>query len=433
MAGDRPSRLLISGGRVIDPASGTDAVLDVLVADGSVAAIDGGISANDAERIDAAGKIVCPGLIDMHVHLREPGGEHKESIRSGTRAGVAGGFTTVCCMPNTDPPLDRPEVIESLQQRIDADAVCRVYVIGAATVGNAGQELTDFATLKQIGCVGVSDDAFPIQSGELMQRALAQCAEVGLPFIAHCELKDSPAEPAWRAEADSIERWCRAGMAVVESTGLRPCLHVAHLSTAEGQKHVREAKQGDGARITAETAPHYWLLTKDALERLGPDAKMNPPLGEATDVEATKRALADGTVDAIATDHAPHALEEKAVGVDAAPFGIIGLETAVGLVMSGLVSRGVLSLADAIARMTIGPAEALGRPGGRLAVGGPADVTIIDPEAQWTVDPATFASKARSTPFAGWELRGRPFAAIVGGEVRMLGGRVERRSASPVA
>ncbi|MFQ5810694.1 MAG: dihydroorotase [Armatimonadota bacterium] len=433
MAGDRPDKLLISGGRVVDPATGTDAVLDVLIADGAVAAIDGGISADGANRIDAAGKIVCPGLIDMHVHLREPGGEHKETVRTGTRAAVAGGFTTVCCRPNTDPPLDCLRIVEDLQQRIDADAACRVHVIGAATVGNEGEALTDYAGLKRAGCVAVSDDAFPIQSAELMQQALAQCAEADLPFIAHCELKDSPTEPAWRAEADSIQQWCRAAMAVVLRTGLRPRLHIAHLSTAEGQKHIREAKHSGAARITAETAPHYWLLTKDALDQLGPDAKMNPPLREAADVEATKRALADGAIDVIATDHAPHAAEEKAAGVDAAPFGVVGLETAVGLVLTGLVEPGVLSVADAIARMTIGPAEALGLPRGRLAVGEPADVTIIDPEAQGAVDPAKFESKARSMPFAGWELHGAPFATIVGGEVRMLAGRVEDVAAAPLA
>jgi len=429
MAGDRRGQLLISGGRVIDPSSGTDAVLDVLVADGVVATIGEALARGGAERIDATRKIVCPGLIDIHVHLREPGGEHKETVRTGTRAAVAGGFTTVCCMPNTEPPLDRPEIVRDLQGRIDTDAACRVYVIGAATVGNEGVELTDFDALKRAGCVAVSDDAFPIQSTALMEQALAQCAEADLPFIAHCELADAPAEPAWRAEADSVARWCEAARAAGETAGRRPRLHIAHLSTAEGQKRLREARGNIEACLTAETAPHYWLLTSDALDELGADAKMNPPLREAEDVAATKRALADGIIDVIATDHAPHAAEEKAAGLDAAPNGIVGLETAAGLVMTSLVETGVLDVAEAIAKMTIRPADVLGLPHGRLAVGAPADITIIDPAAHWRVDPAQFESKGRNMPFGGWELQGRPFATVVAGGMRMLEGRVLGREA----
>ena len=425
MTVDEPSKnLLVSGGRVMDPAGGVDAVLDVLVTDGKVAAVGEAIRADDAERIDATGKFVCPGLIDIHVHLREPGGEHKETIRTGTRAALAGGFTTVCCMPNTEPPLDRPEVIQDLQRRIANDAACRVYVIGAATIGNEGKLLTEFAALKRAGCVAVSDDAFPIQSGALMERALARCAEADLPFIAHCELKDVPLEPAWRAETDSMERWCRAARSVFETTGLRPRLHIAHLSTEHGQDRLRQAKKAPGPRLTAETAPHYWAVTKEALEQLGADANMNPPLREADDVEATKRALADGTIDVIATDHAPHAPEEKAAGVNAAPFGIVGLETALGLVMTGLVETEVLDITQALAKMTVRPAEVLGLAHGGLNVSEPADITIIDPQTRWRADPARFASKGRSTPFAGWELHGAPFATIVGGEVRMIEGRL---------
>jgi dihydroorotase len=430
MASRHPATLLISGGRVIDPSSGLDAILDVLLADGWVAAVAKDIAADGAERIDANGKIVCPGLMDMHVHLREPGGEHKETLRTGTRAALAGGFTTVCCMPNTDPPLDRPEIVDALQQRIEADAVCRVYVIGAATVGNEGQALTDYMALKRAGCVAVSDDAFPIQSSRVMEEALLQCAEADLAFIAHCELKDAPVEPAWRAEADSIEQWCRAAAAMVQRTGLRPRLHIAHLSTAAGERRLREAKGGVGGWLTAETAPHYWLVTTDALEQFGADAKMNPPLRGADDVGAIRRGLADGTIDVIATDHAPHAQEEKAAGVDAAPCGIVGLETALGLVMTGLVQTGVLDVPHAIAKMTLRPAEVLGVPHGRLVMGAPADVTVIDPAAHWRVDPAKFESKGRSMPFAGWELCGAPFATIVGGEVRMLEGRVMELSAT---
>ncbi len=413
-------RLLIRGGRVLDPGSGVDAVLDVLVADGTVEAIGEAVSADDAECLDATGKLVCPGLIDIHVHLREPGGEHKETIRTGTRAALAGGFTTVCCMPNTDPALDCPEVVEDLQRRIAVDAVCRVYIIGAATVGNQGEELTDFAALKRAGCVAISDDAFPIQSVAMMEEALTKCAEIDVPFIAHCELMGSPAEPAWRAEADSIEQWCRAAATVATRTGLCPRLHVAHLSTAEGEKRVRDSRTAGGARVTAETAPHYWLLTKDALDELGADAKMNPPLREAVDVTAVKRGVADGTIEVIATDHAPHTEEEKAAGVDDAPNGIVGLETAVGLVISGLVTTGVLDISQAMAMMTLGPAEVVGLEHGRLAVGDPADITIIDPDVQWEVDPAMFESKARSMPFAGWDMQGAPLVTIVGGEVRMI-------------
>jgi dihydroorotase len=429
---------LIAGGRVVDPASGRDGAGDLLLADGRVAAIGPALDGVGARRLDARGKVVCPGLIDTHVHLREPGFEYKETIASGTRAAVAGGFAAVCAMPNTRPAIDRPERVEDLLRRA-ATAACRVYPIGAATVDLRGEVFTDFGALKEAGCVAVTDDAFPLQRGGQMAEALRRVARAGLPFIAHCELEslshgapvDQSARPGGQSalsEAGSARLWLSAYERVARE-GLAPRLHVAHLSSRLAVVALARALPRAGAEpstpsITAETAPHYLSLTSDAVATFGADAKMNPPLRSAQDRDALQRALADGRIDVIATDHAPHAPEEKAGGLASAPFGIVGLETALGVCLSDLVGPGVLSLGQLVTAMSRAPAEAFGLPGGRLAVGDPGDVTVIDPDAEWTVEPARFQSEGRACPWAGRRLRGRPYATFVRGELRMLEGAV---------
>ncbi|MFQ6096786.1 MAG: dihydroorotase [Armatimonadota bacterium] len=408
--------VLVRGGRVVDPASGMDAVADVLVRDGTIVAIGPRLRADDAETIDASGKIVAPGLIDVHVHLREPGQEEKETIETGTQAAVAGGFTTVCCMPNTEPPLDRPEVVRELRRRIDAQACCRVYPIGAATVDNRGRKLTDFAALKREGCVAVSDDAFPIQDVGLMREACSQAKAIDLPIIPHCEAEGGDGKPDWWPEAEGIARW----IAAARETGAR--VHMAHVSTLVGAARIWGARREGVENVSAETTPHYWTCTSEAVAEFGANAKMNPPLREGSDVAAIRARLVDDTLSVIATDHAPHTQEEKSRPLDSAPNGVVGLETALGLVLTELVHSGVLSLSSALAKMTVNPARTLGLGGGRLAIGQPADITIMDPDAEWTVEPSAFRSKGRNTPFAGQRLRGKAVVTIVGGRVRMAEG-----------
>ena len=432
--------LLLSGARVVDPAQRLDRVADVYVRDGYIWDITSpGEGLPARETIDCDGLVLCPGLIDMHVHLREPGGAHKETVYTGTRAAVAGGFTAVCCMPNTDPPLDRPERLAALHEIIRCDAACRVYVIAAAILDRDQERLSDFRALHEAGAVAVSEDAMPLQDMHVMAAALERAEEAQVPFISHPELEsaggpgvvsdpDVAGELGVDVMAPEREEWGIRFWKLAARLVGRPLdvtLHFAHISTAAAVEAVREIRR-DGLiqRVTAETCPHYFTLTARAVLEHGAMAKMNPPLRSADDVEAVKMALADGTISAIATDHAPHADDEKAADLAEAPFGIIGLETAVGLVITELVERGVLSLAEAIAKMTLQPARILGLPGGRLDIGGAADITLIDPTASWTVDPQRFYSKARNTPFAGRTLRGRAVMTIVGGRVVMREGQV---------
>lgn len=422
--------LAIRGGRVICPASGIDARLDVYVAGGMIAAVGPEEPLPAAAVVDATDLVVCPGLIDLHVHLREPGGEHKETIATGTRAAVHGGFTTVCAMPNTVPAPDRPETVRAIRKRVCATAWCRVGIIGAATLDNDRTTLSDFEALRAAGCVAVSDDAFMLRTHELRREALLRCAEVGLTFIAHAEAPELSAGgvlhdgalarelevPGQHAETEvrALEAW----RAAWEGPG-RPPLHIAHVSTAAGVALLRDWADGP----SAETAPHYLALTAEAVRTHGADAKMNPPLRTEEDRQALLEAVRDGIIAAIATDHAPHAAEEKARGLMDAPFGIVGLETALSVVLAELVESGLMDLPTALATMTATPARLLGLPGGRIAVGRPADLLVFDPKARRIIDPERFESLGRNTPFAGCELPGSVEAVIIGGHAVYGAGR----------
>ncbi|MGI5818592.1 MAG: dihydroorotase [Armatimonadota bacterium] len=416
--------LTIRGGRVVCPATGRDEQVDVRVEDGRVAAIGGAETPSAGTVIDATGQVVCPGLIDIHVHLREPGAEQKETIASGTRAAIRGGFTTVCAMPNTSPAPDSPETVATIRARIAQSAWCRVGLIGAATAANDRETLTDFEALRDAGCVAISDDAFMLRTLEQRREALHACAEAGLIFIAHAEAEELSAGGLMHqgelsrelgvpgqhpdTEVRSLEHWREAW----DGDGPPP-LHIAHLSTAAGVELLRDWEGGP----TAETAPHYLALTHEAVAECGANAKMNPPLRTDVDREALLAAVRDGVVSVIATDHAPHTPEEKAAGLEAAPFGIIGLETALSVTLSVLVDRAKMPLIDAFAPLTSGPAGLLGLPQGRLEEGAPADLLIFEPGVPWRVDPTEFASRGRNTPFAGRELSGVVRAVIAGGDV----------------
>ncbi|MCX7598887.1 MAG: dihydroorotase [Armatimonadetes bacterium] len=432
--------LVIRGARVIDPAESFDRSADVYVRDGlilDVARPDEALPA--AEAFDAGGLVLCPGLVDLHVHLRQPGGEHKETVATGTRAALAGGFTVVACMPNTDPPLDRPEHLRWLTEVINRDAACEVYPIAAAILGGDRERLSDFVALKNAGAVAISDDAMPLQDAATMRQALLAAAQAELTFIAHPELDSAGqagicGDPAVAAglqvpyadparEAEAIRAWQTAAASLPRRN--RAALHIAHVSSAQAVAAFEEfTRSSHLRRLSAETCPHYFALTAEALRTAGPNAKMNPPLRMDADVEAIMEALRRSIIGIIATDHAPHAAEEKARGLLAAPAGIVGLETALGLVLECLVRPGILTLSQALAAMTWQPAAVLGISAGRLAIGTPANFTLIDTEATWTVDSRKFYSKSRNTPFDGWQLRGRAAAVFFHGRLAMLDGQV---------
>jgi dihydroorotase len=432
--------LVLRGARVLDPASGFDRVADIYIARGVILDIARTDEALPAARVlDVSGLVLCPGLIDAHVHLRQPGGEQKETIATGTRAALAGGFTAVCSMPNTDPPIDRPDRLREISEVIARDAVCHVHPLAAAILDRDPTRLSDFAALREAGAVAVTDDAMPLQDEAVMARALMVAGDVGVPFVAHPELDVAGeagvvADPVLAAElhvpfvgpereAEGIAAWHRAACAVAGRTPAR--LHLAHLCSAEAIAAFRPfLADAPLAALTAETCPHYFALTAAAVREFGADAKMNPPLRGPDDVAAVTAALVDGALTVIATDHAPHASAEKAVGLAAAPFGIVGLETALGVVLEYLVRPGVFSLMDALGKMTIGPARALGLPGGRLLVGEPANLTLIDTAATWNVDPDRFQSRSRNTPFRGMMLHGRAVMTMVDGQVVMEDGEI---------
>ena len=422
-------KLLIRNGRVIDPANGIDAVQDVLVRDGLIAQTGRNIeraAREGAEVLDATGKVVCPGLIDIHVHLREPGYEYKETVQTGTRAAAAGGFTAVCCMANTEPVNDTRAVTDYILAKARAEGAVRVYPIGAVTRGLGGKELAELAELAEAGCVAFSDDGKPVMNAELYRRAMEYTLPFGCPVISHAEdttlshgacmnegvvstalgLKGAPAA----AEDTMVAR----DIQLAELTGAH--VHIAHLSSAGAVRLVRDAKSR-GVRVTAEATPHHLVLTDEAVRGYDPNTKMNPPLRTRQDVDALVGALADGTIDCVATDHAPHASSEKEGEYDRAAFGVIGLETAVSVLLDRLVRPGVIDLPTLIARMSSAPARLLNLPGGTLAAGAPADITIVDPDRELTIDPSAFRSRSRNTPFGGFEAVGAPVATIVGGRI----------------
>lgn len=421
-------KLLIKGGTVVDPVTGRAAAKDILVADGKIAKVGANLSRNGAEVLEAAGLLVTPGLIDMHTHLREPGFEAKETIQTGSRAAARGGYTSVAAMPNTSPVADNAAIISYIKNTAGAGGAVNVFPIGAITRGSMGEELAEMGDMKEAGAVAFSDDGLPVMNAGLMRRAMQYARMLGLSVISHCEDKNLAAGGVLNEGATSTllglkgipasaeEVMVARDILLAEETGCR--LHLAHVSTAGSVRLVREAK-ARGVRVTAEVTPHHFTLTEEAAADYDTSTKVNPPLRTAADVAALKEGLADGTIDVIATDHAPHTEEEKDVEYDLAPFGLVGLETAVGLVWTELVAPGVLTPLEAVTRLTLNPARVLGIPRGTLEPGAAADITIIDPNLTEIVDPALFESKGRNTPFGGRKLKGLPCCTIVGGRIVM--------------
>ena len=420
-------RLLVRGGRVVDPVSGTDGVLDVLLDGGRVAAIGPRLADAADATVDAAGLVVVPGLIDMHVHLRQPGFEAKETIATGVRAAVRGGFTTVCAMPNTDPVNDSPETTAWIRAEARRAGLANVLPIAAVTRASLGEELVDMAACVAAGAVAFSDDGRPVASEAIMRRALAAAAAAGSLVIDHCEDKALAAGGVMHAGTVSARLGLpgipRAAedivvardIALAGELGLR--VHIAHLSTAGSVGLVGAAKRR-GVRVSAEATPHHLLLKDEDIRTPDPDFKMNPPLRTAADVSALVEGLRSGVVDAVATDHAPHTPAEKARGFAEAPFGIVGLETAVPLILDRLVARGLIPLTRFIEAFSTAPARILGLfAKGRIAAGADADLTLLDLARPFAVDKTRFESKGRNTPFDGWELRGAPVMTIVGGRI----------------
>ncbi len=420
------TRILIKGGRVIDPARNFDQVANIQLSGGVITSI-GAASDQADETIDARGLVVCPGLCDMHVHLRQPGREDEETVESGSKAAAAGGFTAVACMPNTQPALDNRGLIELI--RALETEYCRVFPVGAITKGLEGLELAEIGDMVSAGAVAVSDDGKPLTDSNLMRRALDYTRMFGIPVISHCEDRFLSADGAMNegplatrlglrgipnaAEASMAYRDCQ----LAALTGGR--VHIAHVSCAETVEVIRQAKRS-GIAVTAETCPHYFCLTEEAVVGYNEMARVNPPLRAQRDVEAVIEGLRDGTIDCIATDHAPHSLEEKEVEFDASPTGLVGLETALGLCLTYLVDRGLLSLPQLLEKMSANPRRILGLGSMTLEVGKPADLTLFDPSAEWTVDLDKFLSQSRNTPFGGWRLKGRAAMTVVKGKIVRL-------------
>jgi dihydroorotase len=420
---------LLRGGRVVDPVNGRNGVFDVLLDGDRIVKVGRDLPVDAGTTVVEIPStfVVCPGLIDMHVHLREPGQEHKETVATGVAAAVAGGFTAVACMPNTDPINDNAGVTEYILKKAAEANLARVYPIGAVSRGQKGEQLADIAELSQAGCVALTDDGRPVATAMLMRRALEYASMFNLPVIEHCEeqtLKGEGVAHEGRqasalglrgipGEAESI--MALRDISLAELTG--GVVHIAHMSARQTLDAVRYGK-ARGARVTCEVTPHHFVLTDDMLASPEPydtNVKMNPPLREAADRDAMVQGLADGSVDVIATDHAPHHYDEKRVEFDHAPFGITGLETAVSLCLDRLVHTGAIHVARLVELLSVNPARILRVPGGSLSEGAPADVTILAPDLQVTISVARMRSKSRNTPFDGWALRGGVAATIVGG------------------
>ncbi len=425
-------RKILTGGRVVDPSQNIDRDADVLIEGDRIVAITSpGEAANGAEKIDVRGKVVVPGLIDIHVHLREPGFEYKEDIESGTRAAAAGGFTRVCCMPNTNPAIDTAAVVRQILERTEQVGSARVHPIGAATRAMQGDHLTEMAELQAAGACAISDDAFPLQNADTVRSVMEYCRMLNLVFMTHNEdkrLTDKGAmNEGYTATVMGIAGMPRVAediavarnILLAQLTGCR--LHLLHISTAETVELLRRAK-AQGIPVTGEACAHHWVLTDEACHGYNTDAKMNPPLRTAEDCEAIKQGLADGTIDCIVTDHAPHAGYEKEVEFDAAPFGILGLETSFPLVYTTLVKTGILTFAQAIAKMTFEAARVLKLPNdaGTLKSGALADITVLDLEHEWTIDRNAVQSKSQNTPFHGMKVQGKAAFTVVGGKVITL-------------
>jgi dihydroorotase len=428
----------ITGGRIIDPSQEIDRVGDLWISRGRVLSVGEGYEEAEIV-IDARGLIVCPGLIDAHVHLREPGNEEDETIATGAAAALAGGVTSVACMPNTVPALDTQGAAEFVILQAQRARQAHVYPVGAVSKGRKGEELAEMGQLVAGGAVAFTDDGAPVASASLMRCALEYARMFDRVIMQHCQVPELTVGGIMNEGFESM-RLGLGGMPaaaedimvardirLAEITGGR--LHIQHISTARAVELVREGKRR-GVRVTAEACPHHFTLTDERLRTFDSNYKMNPPLRTWNDVEAVIAGLKDGTIEVLATDHAPHAPEKKMRELDQAPFGIIGLETLLPITILGLIEPGHLTWPDVIRKLTINPARLLGIPKGTLRPGADADVTIIDPEARWTIDPARFQSKSRNTPYGGWDVRGRAHTVIVGGEVRYtLGGIVQQASA----
>jgi len=425
--------LLIRGGHIIDPSQGIDQIGDLLIAEGKIVQAGGTVPLSKAQNLDATGLVICPGFIDLHCHLREPGFEDKETIATGTKAAAIGGFTTVCCMANTEPPLDTPAAVDWVKQKTSKDSLVTVLPIGCITKGRKGEELTDMAGLTEAGVVAFSDDGDPVASSWLMRRAMEYSRDLGLPIIDHCEdkalsdnglinegqvsgnlgLKGIPAA----AEEVMVAR----DLILAKLTKAR--IHIAHVSTKGSVELIRRAKE-EGISVTVEVTPHHLTLTEERIAGESPNksfdsnAKVNPPLRTKEDVEALIEGLKDGVIDAIATDHAPHTLADKNCGLELAVFGISGFETAFGCLMS-LVHQGEISLTRMISKLTCEPAKVIGRNGelGTLKVGATANITILDPDREWIVNSRNFASKGKNTPYDGYKFKGKVMATIVSGRI----------------
>ena len=425
--------LLIRGGHIIDPSQGIDQVGDLLIAEGKIAQVGEAVIVSEARNLYATGLVVCPGFIDLHCHLREPGFEDKETIATGTKAAAIGGFTTVCCMANTEPPLDTPAAVDWVKQKASKDGLVAVLLIGCITKGRKGEELTDMAELAEAGVLAFSDDGNPVASSQLMRRAMEYSRDLGLPIIDHCEdkalsdngiinegqmsaklgLKGIPAA----AEDIMVAR----DLILAKLTKTR--LHIAHVSTKGSVELIRRAKE-EGISVTAEVTPHHLTLTEERIMGESPNkffdtnAKVNPPLRTKEDVQALIKGLKDGVLDAIATDHAPHTPADKNCGLESAAFGISGLETALGCLMR-LVHHGEISLTQLISKLTCEPAKVISRNSelGTLKAGAPANITILDPDREWIVNSRNFASKGKNTPYDGYKFKGKIMAAIANGKI----------------
>jgi len=426
------AKILIKNGRVVDPAANIDGKRDVLIDNGKIIQVKAGIKATNAKIIDAAGLLVLPGLIAMHVHFRDPGRPDKETIASGSRAAALGGFTTVCCMANTNPVVDNPAVVKYIVEKARSEAVVNVLPIGAVTRGLQGELLTEMAMMIEEGAVAFSDDGKPIMDASVMRKALEYASQFDVPIISHCEdlnlshggamnegaLSTAIGLPGIPAvsEENMIER----DVKLAEKFGQA---HIAHVSSAGSVESIRKAKKKK-VKVTCETCPHYFSLTEAAVKDYDTNAKVNPPLKTKKDVQAIIKGLRDNTIDVIATDHAPHNIEEKNIEFNQAASGMVGLETALALALTKLVNENKLNLKQVIAQMTINPARILGINKGTLKAGADADIIIVDPKQKWLVDPSKFASQSKNTPFAGWELQGKVLYTIVSGKIVVHNGQI---------
>lgn len=429
-------KYLIRGGRLVDPVNNTDKECDISISGGRVECL-GEISGGKFDAvIEAKGRIVVPGLVDMHTHLREPGREDKETVASGTRAAVRGGFTTVACMPNTEPAIDSVKTVELVKEIAKRDAICGVAVVGAITRSREGEVLVDMAALKKAGVVALSDDGSSVDDDALMEQAL-KCAKANkLLLIGHCEVKELSAGGMINKGFISTKMGLRGIPASSEYEAVKrdieltekfgASIHIAHVSCAESVKIIREAKLR-GVKVTAETTPHYFALTDECCVTYDTNTKMNPPLRTAEDVKAIKKGLADGTIDAIATDHAPHTDSEKDVEFDFAPFGIIGLETALSLAVMELIEGKVLSWSDLVMKLSVNPARILGLDCNGLKIGAAADIAVIDPDREYLYKKDAIESKSKNSPFINWKMKAKVTDVFVGGRPAMLAEKIKTK------